>query len=149
MKKYIAILVLILTCQAIYSQNIDKLFNEFAKKENVTRVSIGPIIMKLSSIFTETMGVNGIEVLDFDDCSKDVKENLRTAIRKLKDDRFETMITSNEDNNHVKVMVRIDKKMIRELVIFCTGEDNALIRIKGKIKPSDLEQVVKEHKNGH
>lgn len=56
MKKYIAILILILFCQAGYSQSMDKLFNDFAK-QNVTHVTVGPFLMKISSLFTETMGV--------------------------------------------------------------------------------------------
>lgn len=46
MKKYIAILILILSCQAGYSQSMDKLFNDFANQKNVTRVTIGPFLMK-------------------------------------------------------------------------------------------------------
>jgi hypothetical protein len=149
MKKYIAILILILFCQAGYSQSMDKLFNDFAKQDNVTRVTVGPFLMKISSMFTETMGVSSIEVLSFDECGSNVKENLRTAIKQLKDPNFETMVTSNEGGSHTKVMVRIDKEMIRELVILTTdGGDDALIRIKGKIKPSDIERVVNDHKNG-
>ncbi|MBC8603555.1 DUF4252 domain-containing protein [Parabacteroides acidifaciens] len=149
MKKYIAILILILFCQAGYSQSMDKLFNDFAKQDNVTRVTVGPFLMKISSMFTETMGVSSIEVLSFDECGSTVKENLRTAIKQLKDPNFETMVTSNEGGSRTKVMVRIDKEMIRELVILTTdGGDDALIRIKGKIKPSDIERVVNDHKNG-
>ena len=51
MKKYIAILILILSCQAGYSQSKDKLFNDFANQKNVTRVTIGPFLMKISSLF--------------------------------------------------------------------------------------------------
>ena len=149
MKKYIAILILILFCQAGYSQSMDKLFNDFAKQKNVTHVTVGPFLMKISSMFTETMGVSSIEVLSFEECGSNVKENLRTAIKQLKDPNFETMVTSNEGGSHTKVMVRIDKEMIRELVVLTTdGGDDALIRIKGKIKPSDIERVVNDHKNG-
>ncbi len=71
MKKYIAILILILSCQAGYGQSMDKLFNDFANQKNVTRVTVGPFLMKLSSLFTETMGVKSIEVLSFEECSRD------------------------------------------------------------------------------
>lgn len=142
MKKYIAILILILSCQAGYSQSMDKLFNDFANQKNVTRVTIGPFLMKISSLFTETMGVKSIEVLSFEECGSTVKNDLRTAIKKLKDPNYETMVNSNEGGSRTKVMVRIDKDIIRELVILTTdGGDDALIRIKGKIKPSDIEKV--------
>ena len=105
MKKYIAILILILFCQAGYSQSMDKLFNDFAKQKNVTHVTVGPFLM--------------------------------------------TMVNANEEGNRTKVMVRIDKDIIRELVILTTdGGDDALIRIKGKIKPSDIEKVINDHKDG-
>ena len=77
MKKYIAILILILFCQAGYSQSMDKLFNDFAKQKNVTHVTVGPFLMKISSLFTETMGVKSIEVLSFEECGNTVKDDPR------------------------------------------------------------------------
>ena len=141
MKKYIAILILILFCQAGYSQSMDKLFNDFAKQKNVTHVTVSPFLMKISSLF--------IEVLSFEECGNTVKDDLRAAIKKLKDPNYETMVNANEEGNRTKVMVRIDKDIIRELVILTTdGGDDALIRIKGKIKPSDIEKVINDHKDG-
>jgi Domain of unknown function (DUF4252) len=148
MKKYMAILVMLICSQAGFSQSIDKLFREFSNKENVNRVTIGNVMMKLSSMFTETMGVEGIEVFEMNECTKEVKEKLKEAVRNLKDSRFETMVTSKENENRTRILIRIDQDMIRELVVLTTGKDNALIRIKGKIKPSDIEKVVKEHRNG-
>jgi hypothetical protein len=59
------------------------------------------------------------------------------------------MVTANERDSRTKVLVKIKEDMIRELVIFTTGNDNALIRIKGKISPSDLDRVINEHKTGN
>lgn len=148
MKRYFVILALIAISQTGFSQTMNQLFDSFSKQDHVTKVTMGKFIMKLSSVFTETMGVDGIEVLDLDECGEKVKENFSNAIRDLKDPTFETMVTSNEKDSRTKVMIRIDKEMIRELVVLTTGKENALIRIKGKIKPSDIEKVVKNHGNG-
>lgn len=148
MKRYFVILALITISQTGFSQTMNQLFDSFSKQDHVTKVTMGKFIMKLSSVFTETMGVDGIEVLDLDECGEKVKENFSNAIKDLKDPTFETMVTSNEKDSRTKVMIRIDKEMIRELVVLTTGKDNALIRIKGKIKPSDIEKVVKNHGNG-
>lgn len=148
MKRYFVILALITISQTGFSQTMNQLFDSFSKQDHVTKVTMGKFIMKLSSVFTETMGVDGIEVLDLDECGEKVKKNFSNAIRDLKDPTFETMVTSNEKDSRTKVMIRIDKEMIRELVVLTTGKDNALIRIKGKIKPSDIEKVVKNHGNG-
>ena len=142
MKRLLALLAILLISQVGYGQQkMDQLFNAFRGESDVTSVNIGNITMKLASLFTETMGVNGIEILEFDNCAQEVKDRLSTAIRNLRDPDYETMVT--------KVLVKIKEDMIRELVIFTTGNDNALIRIKGKISPSDLDRVINEHKTGN
>lgn len=145
MKQYFAILTLILICQAGNSQTMNQLFNEFSNIEQINHVKIGNITMKLASVFTETMGVDGIEVLEFGECGNDVKERFAKAIKELNDPDFETMVTSNEKDSRTKVLVRIEKEMIREMVVLTTGNSNALVRIKGKIKPSDIEKVMNDH----
>lgn len=145
MKRYFVILTLILICQAGNSQTMNQLFNEFSNIEQINHVKIGNITMKLASVFTETMGVDGIEVLEFGECGNDVKERFAKAIKELNDPDFETMVTSNEKDSRTKVLVRIEKEMIREMVVLTTGNSNALVRIKGKIKPSDIEKVMNDH----
>ena len=140
MKRLLALLAILLISQVGYGQQkMDQLFNAFRGESDVTSVNIGNITMKLASLFTETMGVNGIEILEFDNCAQEVKDRLSTAIRNLR----------NERDSRTKVLVKIKEDMIRELVIFTTGSDNALIRIKGKISPSDLDRVINEHKTGN
>lgn len=148
MKRYFVIMALIFICQAGNSQTMNQLFDEFSRIEQINHVKIGNIAMKLAGLFTETMGVNGIEVLEFGDCDSKVKQRFEKAIKELKDPDFETMVTSNEKGSRTKVMVRIEKEMIREMVVLTTGDSNALVRIKGNIKPSDIEKVMKDHGNG-
>lgn len=148
MKKYGIILVLILISHAAFSQTMDKLFMKFANQENVTHVSVGPFLMKISSCFTKTMGVNSIEILEFSECSNTIRKELATDFKTIKDPKFETLVKTNDGGSHTTIWVRIDKKIIRELIIFTTDEGNALIRIKGKIKPEDIDHVIKDHKHG-
>lgn len=150
MKKYIAMLALLLTCQLGYCQkhSVDAIFKEFSSEKNATKVKAGGFMMSLAGMFTETMGVNHIEVYALDECEVATKEKLEKAVRNIKDSSFETMISSNEEGSLTKVLVRIEEDMIRELVVFTTGGSPALIRLKGKIKPSDLERVTQKHGKG-
>lgn len=146
MKRLLAILAIVLISQAGYGQQgMDQLFNTFRGESDVTSVKIGKISMKLANLFTETMGVDGIEVLDFSDCAQSVKDRLSSALKNLDDPDYETMVSSNENHSRTKVLIKIKEDMIREMVVFTTGNDNALIRIKGKIKPSDIDRVINEH----
>lgn len=147
--KYVLIVLVALFTQTGLAQDrIDQLFNDFSKEKNVSRVSLGSISMKLASLVTDVMGVEGIEVLSLNECSNSVKENFHSALKKFKDSGYETMVTSNENNSRTRVLVKMKEDIIRELVVFTSGESNALIRIKGKIKASDIDALVKKHKNG-
>ncbi|MDR1981060.1 MAG: DUF4252 domain-containing protein [Tannerellaceae bacterium] len=146
MKKLVLFIVLILSCQAGYSQqNVNDLFKEFSQYANVDKISLGKISMGFIRLFKHTMGVNGIEVLVLDKCDRDVKQHFTNAIRELKDTSFETVVSSNENGERIKIMARIKKDTIHELVIFISGNDLLMTRIKGKIKKSDIEKLVAQH----
>lgn len=107
MKRLLALLAILLISQVGYGQQkMDQLFNAFRGESDVTSVNIGNITMKLASLFTETMGVNGIDILEFDNCAQEVKDRLSTAIRNLRDPDYETMVTANERDSRTKVLVK-------------------------------------------
>ncbi|MDR1202860.1 MAG: DUF4252 domain-containing protein [Tannerellaceae bacterium] len=145
-KKIIGIVIIAFICQGGYGQkNINQVFNEFSGHANANKVSIGGITMKIAGLFKDTMGIENIDILNFDNCDNNTKERFSEAIRNLKDPLFETMINANENGKHVKVMIRIKDEIIHELVVLTSGNDLAMIRIKGKIKKSDIEKIVNEH----
>jgi hypothetical protein len=150
MKKYIAILALLLVCRVGYSQeyNVDRLFKEFSRIKSSEKVKLGKIFMSFAGMFTETMGINEIEAYDFDGCEEGVKQKLTNAIKGLKDPKFETLISANEGGGRTKILIRISGDFIREVVMVSTGDSNALVRLKGKIKPSDFEKVAIKHGKG-
>jgi hypothetical protein len=144
--KYLFVLAFALITQLGYGQkSVDDLFKTFAGKENVERVSIGSFVMNTINLFKNTMGVKGVEVLSLDDCSEDVKNDFQNAVRALKDPTFERMVVTNEGKERVEVLIRIENEVIREVAMMVTGEDYALIRIKGKIKKSDIEKLSKKN----
>jgi hypothetical protein len=132
--------------QAGYGQkSINQVFNEFSTNTNANKVSIGGFTMKIAGMFKDTMGVENIDVLSLNNCDNDTKERFSEAIRNLKDPLFETMINANENSKRVKIMVRIKDEIIHELVVLTSGDDLAMVRIKGKIKKSDIEKIANEH----
>jgi len=147
-KKLVFILLaILLICPVIQSQkSVDQIFKEFRKEQGVTHIGIGRFTMAIASIFTDVMGVNGIEVLSFEECNESVKERLNKAIASLKDKNFETMVSANEDGQRTKILVKIEKEAIRELIVLTTGDEAAIVRIKGTIKPSDFEKVINQNK---
>ena len=141
-KKILLIATFFTVCTLSYSQvKVDQLFKEFAQQEHAVKVKMGKVPMFLASIVApEARGINGVEVLALTDCNQEVKERLDKAVKELKDSAYETMVTHNEDGQRVKILVKMEGKLIRELVVVTTGDDYALVRVKGKISPEYIKQ---------
>ena len=127
-------------------KSVDLLFSQFSKEKGVEHVNVGSFALKFANLFHDTMGVTGVEVLSFDDCDKSVKDKLTKEIASLKDENYETMVSANEGNQRAKVLLKIKDDMIKEIIILASGDGLALIRIKGNIKPSDIDKVIKDNK---
>lgn len=144
MKRLMILILLLLPLQYGKGQNLEQFFRTYHKEQGVDAIHIGNITMKLAGLFTETLGVNGIEILDLGEATETLRQRFQDEVKSFKDPELETLLTENDKEDHTKILVKIKDEMIRELVIFQTGSDCSFIRIKGKIKPSDIEQVIKE-----
>lgn len=148
MKKLWTVLVSLLVVASSYGQTtVDDLFRQFGKNEEATSIHLGKVTMAFASLFAPTMGVNNIDVIDLEECPAGTSQKLHEAISSLDDPEFVTMVSSNEDEERTKVLVKMEKDYIKELVVLTSGNgDNTLVRLKGKIRPEDIQEVIEEHK---
>ncbi|MDR0575328.1 MAG: DUF4252 domain-containing protein [Tannerella sp.] len=154
---FITLLAVIISQSCFSQENIEKnksdkqntveqLFNSFSKEKNTTHVKIGGFAMLLTRVFTDTKGVSGVDVYSFDECHNSVKESFNAAIKELKDKSYETLVSTSENGEITKVLVKIKDDYINEIVVISGGSDPALIRIEGKIKPEDIKSVIDNNK---
>ena len=157
MKKGIFITLLaIIICQGSFGKEnflrteekntVEQLFSSFSKEKNTVHVKLGSFAMTFAKIFTDTKGVSGVEVYSFDECDNSVKNRFNEAIKSLKDKSYETLVSTSEDGERTKVLVKIKDDYINEIVVVTGGNDPALVRIKGKIKPDDVKSVIDNNK---
>ena len=102
--------------------------------------------MTFARAFTDTKGVTGVEVFSFDECDSQVKSKLNAAIKNLKDSAYETLVSTTQDGENTKILVKIKDDYINEIVVITGGKDPAFVRVKGKIRPEDMQDVVKNNK---
>jgi hypothetical protein len=146
MKKiYILLTAFMLIPMTVYGQqSVSHIFNKYSNAKGVESVNVGSFLMFIGGLFEDTKGVTGVEVLNFDSCEKSVKDNVRKAIRSIDEREYEILVSVKEDKEQLKVLSRMKDDYIRELVIVNTGDDPALIRIRGKIKPSDIQELINQ-----
>ena len=132
-------------CWTAEAQSIERLFRDFASADNQESVKVGRFMMTLAGAFTDTFGVNGVEVISLGNADDAVKRRFTDAVRNIRDAGYELMIDAKENNHRTRVMARMKGDVIHELVVLSSGDNPALVRIKGKIKKSDIDRIVNEH----
>ena len=159
MKKIIAICLLLVAVQTTWAIDAKQVFNEFKEARNAEYVSIPRFLMRLGLMFvdkdeedTETRrlinSIHSMKVLDLERCSNSVKQNFMKRINALNEYQYETLIRVSDGDDKVKILVREEKEIIKEMLIVCSGsEDCALIQFKGNFKESDIDALVKQAEN--
>lgn len=155
MRKYVFSLILILSLSvAGQAQNVDNLLKKAAKAENVEKVKIGGFLMSLAKMcggFNDTpelKGLSGVEIYDLSDCNMNLKAELKREFDKIKDGNgYETLMYVKDDGDGIRIMIKKNNKnVIKEIVFLCMDkEDPAIIKLSGKIKESDIAQLVNEY----
>lgn len=159
MKKMIAICLLLVAVQATWAINANQVFNEFKEARNAEYVSIPRFLMRLGLTFADEdkdsaeaerlmHSIHSMKVLDLEKCSTGVKQRFMKRIDALSTDRYETLMRVNDEQDKVKILIREEKKTIKEILIVCSGsEDCALIQFKGDFKESDIDALVQQAEN--
>ncbi|MDR2498202.1 MAG: DUF4252 domain-containing protein [Tannerellaceae bacterium] len=144
--KFWILALLAALCLTVEGQSIDRLFKEFASADNNESVKLGRFMLTLAGAFTDTYGVNGVEVISLEKADEAVKQRFAEAVGKVRDSGYELMIDARENKQRTRVMARMKADIIQELVVLSFGDNPALIRIKGSIKKSDIDRILQEHK---
>ncbi|MFV0312510.1 MAG: DUF4252 domain-containing protein [Dysgonomonas sp.] len=154
MKKYAFCLISVLLMSLTgYSQSIDQLLKNVSKIENIEKVKIGGFLMSVGKMFGGVnniplaRGVKTLEVYDLSDCNANQKQDISIQFNQIKDsDGYETLMYVREDGDEVRIMIKKDKDLIREMVFLCMDKaDPAIIRFSGKIKESDIAELVNKY----
>ncbi len=145
-------LLIIFTCSllvlSLYSQtSVEQLYRTFSKESNVEKVNLNELAMFMMRPFSNNdteSKITSISVLSLEDCSLEVKERFNKTALNFNDKDYELFVSSNEENEKVRIFLKFQKDFIREMVILSMGDEPAMVQLKGKISPSEIDKM----KNG-
>ena len=96
---------------------------------------------------SEMKGVKSMNIVSAEDISTADYTRLKKLIEDCQSEGYETVISSNEDGEIARILMKMEKDKIREIVILSLEEDEAnLIRIKGAIDPKQLNEIIENNK---
>ena len=133
------------------NDEVESIFKEFKSGDNVTYVNLPKTLIKLGlkAANDETANalaeqIDGLQILTFEKADQKTKDGLYNRISKLESKGYEPMIKTNEDGEKVRIFIKGNEKEVQSLVVFAMEkEECSLIKIDGRINPSNIDDIVK------
>lgn len=156
MKRFaLTCVMILLTLAAGQAKDLSDLFDEFKNEQRADYVSVSPIMMKVARMFTpageggEIMErIHSVRVLDLEECASEVKQRFNREINGISTDDYEEMMRVKDEGETVRIFVKQDKDVIREMVILCAGGDDCtLVALTGKIRQKDIDKIIDQQIN--
>lgn len=157
MKTFILSLLFIVASASAQAQTPGDLFRYFKGAKDAEYVHLGKLAFALMRPFVKGHDdadtrmamrcIRSMKALDLDDCTDEVKHKFAQMAKNLKTNGYEELVRSNEKGGRALILMRQKKNVIRELLILSAGDDDcSMVQFKGKIKPDDVEKLMKDNK---
>ena len=143
-----AIALLYCSLSAFAGNSIDDLSKSIAQIPHAEHLNVNSLTLGLIKPFApELKGVNNVEILNAENISNKDYTRLQALIAQCNTSEYETLVSSNDNDEIARILMKTEKEKIREMVIISLEKDEiSLIRIKGKIDPKQMEELVKDKK---
>lgn len=148
------LLILAAAMQMASAKSLGRLIEDYRYQKNAEYVHVTPLLMKMA---WTAMGhdarsgeegrlvrkIKSIRTLDLEECSADVKHRFSADVQKLEMSGYEPLVTTRDDGETVKIMMKAKDDVIRELVIICSDNDDcALVWLNCKVKMNEIQSLV-------
>lgn len=148
------LLILAAVMQMASAKSLGRLIEDYRYQKNAEYVHVTPLLMKMA---WTAMGhdarsgeegrlvrkIKSIRTLDLEECSADVKHRFSADVQKLEMSGYEPLVTTRDDGETVKIMMKAKGDVIRELVIICSDSDDcALVWLNCKVKMNEIQSLV-------
>lgn len=88
-----------------------------------------------------------MNILNAENLSPANYNRLKEQIANCNDNSYETLVASNEGDEIARILMKVDKNRIKEIIIFSLEKDEvSLIHIKGSIDPQQLNGIIENNK---
>uniref|UniRef100_UPI0032170A86 DUF4252 domain-containing protein n=1 Tax=uncultured Draconibacterium sp. TaxID=1573823 RepID=UPI0032170A86 len=149
---FLPVILLFLFASCSYEPGVSEAFAKYRFKYGVTTVTVPGWVISLAAGFSDLKeseremleSIDKVRVIAID--SDEL--NLRTDLHKEyydrinKNKKYEELLVVREDGESVTIFGRMDETVIKEMVILVGGEDNAIIYLKGEIKPEIINENI-------
>lgn len=154
MKRVLILFVFALSVLGTSAQSVEALFRQYRNEKNVEYVHIPRFVMSMVKMLAKEgqdeagalKAVSSIRALDMESCSPTVRKNFQKTLQTFQPAGYTPVVFCKEGDETSYIYIKEKKGYIRELLILSAGNnEGAIMQIKGKIKPDDVDTVVKRN----
>lgn len=154
MKRILILFVFSISVLGSSAQSVEALFRQYKSEKNVEYIHIPRFIMSMAKMLTKAeleeakalKAISSIRVLSLEECSPIVRQNFQKTLQSFQPSGYMPIIFSKEADGTNYIYVKEKKGYIRELLILSADkQDGAIVHIKGRIKPEEVNTVVKQN----
>lgn len=154
MKRILILFAFSISVLGSSAQSVKALFRQYKSEKNVEYVHLPRFVMSIVKMLTKTeqrdvkalKAISSIRALSLEECSPIVRQNFQKTLQTFHPSGYTPIIFSKEADETNYIYVKEKKGYIRELLILSADEqDGAIVHIKGRIKPDEVNTVVKQN----
>ena len=152
MKTILSVMIAVaLSLNAAAGDDFDKLFSKYAASDGITSVNLTESIIRIASNFLNEedkdakdllRDIESVKLLTSEGVSMDKLAADAKALLKAGD--YEDLIRVNEEDEYVRIMVKEDNDIIRDIIVFVESPDEVVfINVTGGIDPEKVGKALK------
>lgn len=154
MKRILILFAFSISVLGSSAQSVEALFRQYKSEKNVEYIHIPRFIMSMAKMLTKAeqedvkalKAISSIRVLNLEECSPIVRQNFQKTLQTFHPSGYTPIIFSKEADETNYIYVKEKKGYIRELLILSADkQDGSIVHIKGRIKPEEVNTVVKQN----
>lgn len=146
MKVMLTAIIMAFLCINLNAQNIEGLFDEFAERENATRILFSKNILKLiggdESNMTSLKDVKGIEIVVLDEGNNMDVSEYKKLLSKVKKFKLEELVQVRSKGSLVDFMFNEEGEFLKDLIMLARSDDGSfMLRLDGRILKKDIGKL--------
>ena len=134
-----------------YEAGVSEAFTKYRFKDGVTTVTVPGWVIHLAANFGDLdeteqeilESIDKVRVLAIEDNNLNAKTNLHEEFyNRINKNNYEELLVVREADESVTIFGEMENNVIKEMIVLVGGDDNALIYIKGEIRPELLNDKI-------
>jgi len=157
MKRFLLLPVLFLflftSCE--YDTGVSEAFTKYRFKDGVTTITVPGWLIHSAAMWGDLereerdllRSIDKVKVLTIEDEELNARSNLHKEFYETVRERgdLEELLVVRDGNEQVTIFGKADEDSIKEMLILVGGDDNAIIYLKGRLKPELIANFMDEN----